>query len=100
ALPAVLPTTLLLPLLRRPGGRIILTSSIAAQKGGGGPYSAAKAALHGYVMDLAADLGDQGITANVIAPGYVTDSEFFAGRITPAGHQTRVDATLVKRAGE
>jgi 3-oxoacyl-[acyl-carrier protein] reductase len=98
-LTAVLTTTALLPSLRRPGGRIILTSSIAAQKGGGGPYSAAKAALHGYVLDLATDLGDQGITANVIAPGYVTDSEFFAGRMTPAGHQSRVDATLVKRAG-
>jgi 3-oxoacyl-[acyl-carrier protein] reductase len=97
---AVLVTTALLPALRRPGGRIILTSSIAAQKGGGGPYSAAKAALHGYVLDLAAGLGEQGITANIISPGYVTDSEFFAGRMTPAGHQSRVDATLVKRAGE
>jgi 3-oxoacyl-[acyl-carrier protein] reductase len=97
---AVLTTTALLPALRRPGGRIFLTSSIAAQKGGGGPYSAAKAALHGYVLDLAADLGEQGITANIIAPGYVTDSEFFAGRMTPAGHRIRVDATLVKRAGE
>jgi len=98
-LTAVLTTTALVPALRRPGGRIILTSSIAAQKGGGGPYSAAKAALHGYVLDLAAELGEQGITANVIAPGYVTDSEFFAGRMTPAGHDSRVDATLVKRAG-
>jgi 3-oxoacyl-[acyl-carrier protein] reductase len=98
-LTAVLMTTALLPSLRRPGGRIILTGSIAAQKGGGGPYSAAKAALHGYVLDLATDLGDQGITANVISPGYVTDSEFFAGRMTPAGHETRIDATLVKQAG-
>jgi 3-oxoacyl-[acyl-carrier protein] reductase len=98
-LTAVLTTTALLPSLRRPGGRIVLTSSIAAQKGGGGPYSAAKAALHGYVLDLATDLGDQGITANVISPGYVTDSEFFAGRMTPAGHETRINATLVKQAG-
>src|SRR5690349_16886243 len=99
-LTAVLMTTALLPSLRRPGGRIILTSSIAAQRGGGGPYSAAKSALHGYVLDLATRLGESGITANVISPGYVTDSEFFAGRMTPEGHRTRVDATLVKRAGE
>jgi 3-oxoacyl-[acyl-carrier protein] reductase len=99
-LTAVLTTTALLPSMRRPGGRIILTSSIAAQKGGGGPYSAAKAALHGYLFDLANDLGEAGITANVISPGYVTDSEFFAGRMTAAGHQSRVDATLLKRAGE
>ncbi|MBL7257145.1 SDR family NAD(P)-dependent oxidoreductase [Paractinoplanes lichenicola] len=99
-LTAVLLTTALLPSLRRPGGRIILTSSIAAQRGGGGPYSAAKAALHGYALDLATDLGAEGITANVIAPGYVTDSEFFAGRMTPEGHRARVDATLLKRPGE
>jgi 3-oxoacyl-[acyl-carrier protein] reductase len=99
-LTAVLLTDALLPMIRRPGGRIILTSSIAAQRGGGGPYSAAKAALHGYAYDLAAQLGPEGVTANVVAPGYVTDSEFFAGRMTEEGHRKRVDATLVGRAGE
>ncbi len=99
-LTAVLLTTALLPSLRRPGGRIVLTSSIAAQRGGGGPYSAAKAALHGYALDLATRCGAEGITANVIAPGYVVDSEFFDGRMTPEGHRKRVDATLVKRPGE
>jgi 3-oxoacyl-[acyl-carrier protein] reductase len=99
-LTAVLLTTALLPSLRRPGGRIVLTSSIAAQRGGGGPYSAAKAALHGYALDLATQLGSEGITANVIAPGYIVDSEFFDGRMTPEGHRKRVDATLVKRPGE
>jgi 3-oxoacyl-[acyl-carrier protein] reductase len=97
---AVLLTDALRPLLRRPGGRIILTSSIAAQRGGGGPYSAAKAALHGFVFDLATALGPEGVTANVISPGYVTDSEFFTGRMTEEGHASRVAATLVKRAGE
>ena len=99
-LTAVLLTDALLPLLRRPGGRIILTSSIAAQRGGGGPYSAAKAALHGWALDLATQLGPEGITANVIAPGYVIDSEFFDGRMTPEGHASRVAATLVGRPGE
>jgi 3-oxoacyl-[acyl-carrier protein] reductase len=98
-LSAVLMTTALLPHLRRPGGKVILTSSIAAQRGGGGPYSAAKAALHGYGLDLATSLGAEGITANVIAPGYVTDSEFFTGRMTPEGHQKRIDASVLKRAG-
>jgi len=97
---AVLLTEALRPVLRRPGARIILTSSIAAQRGGGGPYSAAKAALHGFAFDLANQLGPDGITANVIAPGYVTDSEFFAGRMTEEGHASRVAATLVKRPGE
>jgi 3-oxoacyl-[acyl-carrier protein] reductase len=97
---AVLLTDALRPLLRRPGGRVILTSSIAAQRGGGGPYSAAKAALHGFVFDLASSLGPEGVTANVISPGYVTDSEFFTGRMTEEGHASRVAATLVNRAGE
>jgi 3-oxoacyl-[acyl-carrier protein] reductase len=96
---AVLLTETLLPSMRRPGGRIILLSSIAAQRGGGGPYSAAKAALHGWVMDLAAQLGPEGITANVIAPGFVEDTEFFGDRMTPEGYRSRVEATLVKRAG-
>lgn len=99
-LTAVLLTEALRPLLRRPGGRIILVSSIAAQRGGGGPYSAAKAALHGWAFDLATQLGPDGVTANVIAPGYITDSEFFVGRMTPEGHAKRVAATLVGRAGQ
>ena len=97
---AVLLTETLLPRLRRPGGRILLFSSIAAQRGGGGPYGAAKAALHGYVLNLATELGAEGVTANVISPGYIADTEFFAGRMTPEGHAARVNATLVGRAGE
>ncbi|WP_412743249.1 SDR family NAD(P)-dependent oxidoreductase [Krasilnikovia sp. MM14-A1004] len=97
---AVLLTEALLPRMRRPGGRIVLISSQAAQRGGAGPYAAAKAALHGWVFDLAARLGPDGVTANVIAPGYVADTEFFADRMTADGHTSRVAATLVKQPGE
>lgn len=99
-LTAVLLTEALRPSLRRPGGRVILVSSIAAQRGGGGPYSAAKAALHGWAYDLATELGPEQITVNVVSPGYVTDTEFFGDRMTPEGHARRVAATLVGRAGE
>jgi 3-oxoacyl-[acyl-carrier protein] reductase len=98
-LTAVLLTQALLPLVRRPGGRIILISSIAAQRGGGGPYSAAKAALHGWAYDLATELGPEQVTVNVVSPGYVVDTEFFDGRMTPEGHARRVAATLIGRAG-
>jgi len=98
-LTAVLLTTALLPALRRPGGRILLMSSIAGLRGGGGAYSAAKAALHGWALDLAAKLGADGVTVNVVAPGYVADTEFFGGPMSPAGHETRVRQTLVGRAG-
>lgn len=99
-LTAVLLTEALRPTLRRPGGRVLLISSIAAQRGGGGAYSAAKAALHGWAYALAAELGPEQITVNVVSPGYVADTEFFAGRMTPEGHAKRVAATLVGRAGE
>jgi 3-oxoacyl-[acyl-carrier protein] reductase len=98
-LTAVLLTEALRPKLTRPGGRIIGMSSIAALRGGGGAYSAAKAALHGWAIALAADLGPEGITANVIAPGFIEDTEFFGGRMTPEGHATRVRHTVVGRAG-
>ncbi|MFD6660870.1 SDR family NAD(P)-dependent oxidoreductase [Micromonospora chalcea] len=98
-LTAVLLTEALLPALRRPGGRVVLLSSIAAQRGGAGPYSAAKAALHGWAYDLAAQLGPDQITVNVVSPGYVAETEFFGDRMTPEGHAKRVAATLVGRAG-
>jgi 3-oxoacyl-[acyl-carrier protein] reductase len=98
-LTAVLLTTALRSRLRRPGGRVILLSSIAAQRGGGGPYSAAKAALHGWAYDLAAEFGPDGVTVNVVSPGYVAETEFFAGRMTAEGHAARVAQTLVGRAG-
>ncbi len=97
---AVLLTTALLPKLRRPGGRIISISSIAALRGGGGAYSAVKAAINGWSLSLASDLGKDGITVNVVAPGYVADTEFFGDRATPEGHAARVGQTLVNRAGE
>jgi 3-oxoacyl-[acyl-carrier protein] reductase len=99
-LTAVLLTEALYPALRRPGGRVILFSSIAAQRGGGGPYSAAKAALHGWLYDLARELGPEGVTANVIAPGFVAATEFFGDGMTPEAYRRRVDQTLVGRAGE
>ncbi|WDZ85436.1 SDR family NAD(P)-dependent oxidoreductase [Micromonospora cathayae] len=97
---AILLTEALRPALRRPGGRVVLVSSIAAQRGGGGAYSAAKAALHGWAYDLAGRLGADGITVNVVSPGYVAETEFFGDRMTPEGHAKRVADTLVGRAGE
>jgi 3-oxoacyl-[acyl-carrier protein] reductase len=97
-LTAVLLTTALIPHLRRPGGRVVTVSSIAALRGGGA-YSAAKAALHAWNAELADQLGGDGITANIVAPGYVAGTEFFGARMTPAGHEQRVNQTLVGRAG-
>ena len=96
---AVLLTEALRDRLAHPAGRVILLSSVAAQRGRAGPYSAAKAALHGWAYDLARELGAHGATVNVIAPGYIAETEFFGGRLTDEGHATRVAETLVGRAG-
>src|SRR5438094_833481 len=98
-LTAALLTSALSSHLRRPGGRVINISSIAAIRGGGDSYSAAKAALIGWTYQLAAMLGPDGITANVVAPGYIQDTEFFGDTMTEERRRRLISQTLVGRAG-
>lgn len=59
------------------GGRIIFIGSIVADRSpgkGGTLYAASKAALRGLTRALARDLGERGITANLVQPG-PTDTE-------------------------
>ncbi len=97
-LTAVLLTEALLPDLARPGGRIVAMSSVAGVRGPG-PYGAAKSALHAWVFGLASQLGPEGITVNAVAPGFVPDTEFWAGRLSPDIVEPRVASTFVKRPG-
>lgn len=85
--------------LRRPGGRILNLSSVAAFRGGGGAYSAAKSAVVGWTFDLATRLGPEGITANVVVPGYIEDTEFFGDRMTTERRSRLIGQTLDGRAG-
>ncbi|MFI6900032.1 SDR family NAD(P)-dependent oxidoreductase [Nonomuraea sp. NPDC050394] len=91
-LSAVLVTTALLPRFGK-GGRIISIGSIAARGTGSGSYGAAKAAVESWTADLAAELGPRGVTANVVSPGLVVDTEFFRGRLTDDGIRARVNNT-------
>jgi NAD(P)-dependent dehydrogenase (short-subunit alcohol dehydrogenase family) len=54
------------------GGRIILTGSVLGERPSKGlaAYSASKAGLVGLAKALALDLAPQGITVNVVAPGW------------------------------
>jgi 3-oxoacyl-[acyl-carrier protein] reductase len=81
------------------GGAVINFSSIAAHRPGAGSYSAAKAAVEAWNMTLAHDLGADGITANVIAPGFIDDTEFFRGRMTDERRATLKAQTANGRAG-
>lgn len=100
----VLTSVLLVEALRKKleaaAGRVVLISSVAALRGsGGGPYGAMKAALHAYAFDLARELGRHGGTANVVAPGFVPNTEFWDGRRTPELIAQRAAQTLVGREG-
>ena len=96
---AVLLTSALLPVLRRPGGRVIIVGSRAAATGAASPaYVAAKAALGGWVLSLAAQLGPEGITANVVAPGYTAGTELLTGRMPADRHERIVAGIAAGRA--
>ncbi|MGC4805381.1 SDR family NAD(P)-dependent oxidoreductase [Micromonospora sp. DT233] len=99
-LTAVLLTEALKPHLSSPGGRVLLLSSIAAYRGSGsGSYAGSKAALHPYAYDLAGELGRRQITVNVVAPGYVRATEFFAGQLSDERERMLIGQALNERAG-
>jgi 3-oxoacyl-[acyl-carrier protein] reductase len=95
---AVLMTTALRGRLT-PGGAVISFSSIAAHRAGAGSYSAAKAAVEAWNLTLAADVGADAITANVVAPGFIEGTEFFRGGMTEARRSTLIAQTATRRAG-
>ncbi|MBG0716803.1 beta-ketoacyl-ACP reductase [Microbacterium sp. 2C] len=60
-------------MLRARWGRVILISSVVGLYGSAGQinYSSSKAALVGFARSLTRELGGRGITANVVAPGFI-----------------------------
>ena len=60
-------------MLRLKRGRIVFVSSVVGLLGSPGQvnYAASKAGLVGMARSIARELGSRGITANVVAPGYV-----------------------------
>jgi 3-oxoacyl-[acyl-carrier protein] reductase len=98
-LTAVLLTAALEPRLRRPGACIVNVSSTAALAGGGDSYSAAKAAILGWTIDLAVRLGGDRIRVNTVVPGYIEGTEFFGDRMTEERHERLIGRTLLGRAG-
>ncbi|MDR3068869.1 MAG: 3-oxoacyl-ACP reductase FabG [Cellulomonas sp.] len=60
-------------MIRRRSGRIVLIASVVGLYGGAGQtnYSASKAGLVGMARSITRELGGRGITANVVAPGFI-----------------------------
>jgi 3-oxoacyl-[acyl-carrier protein] reductase len=54
-------------------GRIVFISSVVGQMGSAGQvnYAASKSGLVGMARSLARELGSRGVTANVVAPGFI-----------------------------
>ncbi|MBL8603941.1 MAG: 3-oxoacyl-ACP reductase FabG [Myxococcales bacterium] len=67
-------------MIRARYGRIVMISSVVGQSGNAGQsvYAATKSALVGLTKSLAKEYGKRGVTANVVAPGFV-ETEMTAG---------------------
>jgi 3-oxoacyl-[acyl-carrier protein] reductase len=61
------------PMMKGRYGRILNVGSVSGISGNAGQanYAAAKAGLIGFTKSIAKELGGKGVTANVIAPGFV-----------------------------
>jgi 3-oxoacyl-[acyl-carrier protein] reductase len=82
------------------GGSIVSISSGAAIKAQAtfAAYAASKAGLHALMACLAAELGPHGITANVIAPGFLDTARIDVLR-DPKRWEQRLSSIPIKRPG-
>jgi len=80
-------------MLRLKRGRIVFISSVVGLLGSAGQvnYAASKSGLVGMARSIARELGSRGITANVVAPGFV-ETEMTAS--LPADTQAQYKAAI------
>ncbi|GAA2173221.1 3-oxoacyl-[acyl-carrier-protein] reductase [Agrococcus versicolor] len=84
-------------------GRIILVSSVVGLLGGAGQvnYAASKAGLVGIARSITRELGSRGITANVVAPGFIeTDMTDALPAEQQAQYKAQIPAGRFARADE
>ena len=90
-------------MLRRRWGRIIFTGSVVGLYGSPGQvnYSASKAALVGVARSLTREIGARGITANVVAPGFIeTDMTATLPDDVVAGYKASIPAARLGATSE
>ena len=81
------------PMVRARFGRLVFISSVVGQLGSAGQvnYAASKSGLVGLARSVARELGSRGITANVVAPGFVeTDMTAELGEETVAKYAAQI----------
>ncbi len=88
------------PMMRGRFGRIVNIGSVTGIIGNAGQanYAAAKAGLIGLTKTLAAELGSKGITANVVAPGFVETS--MLDGLSPDRKEELMKTLPVRRFGQ
>ncbi len=80
-------------MVRARRGRVVLISSVVGLTGSPGQvgYGASKAGLVGLARSLAREVGPRGITANVVAPGFIeTDMTASLDAATQAAYREQV----------
>ena len=82
-------------------GRMIFISSVVGLYGSGGQanYAASKSGMVGLARSLARELGSRGITANVVAPGFVESDMTAVLSRGPQGADHRRGAARPVRVG-
>ncbi len=75
-------------MLRAKWGRVILISSVVGLYGSAGQinYASSKSGLVGFARSLTRELGGRGITANVVAPGFIETD--MTAALTPEAQAT------------
>lgn len=90
----------LAPMRARGYGRIVSIGSLAGLAGNVGQvnYAAAKAGLVGFMRALAREVAMDGITANIVAPGYVETD--MLGHVPEAQRSWALSAIAMRRFGQ
>ncbi|WP_240417414.1 SDR family NAD(P)-dependent oxidoreductase [Paenibacillus periandrae] len=83
-------------------GRIVNMASVAGHNGGGpgaSIYAASKAAISAYSKGLAKEIAGDGVTVNIVSPGFIGQTAFHSTFTTDAARQATIGGIPLKREG-
>lgn len=87
-------------MLKAKWGRIISIASVAGIVGNAGQsnYAASKAGIIGFTKSISKEVGSRGITANVVAPGFITTD--MTSDLPDDVKTAAIDSVSLRRFGE